>query len=123
LQNQARRDFRYNESSKARLILFLRKEAVKKEAVENEATKKEDDDDEEDQQDWPSGSSDDDGPVNAIRFPRVMCWLKCPICLNYLYEHKNGLLFHIESFIKDAMSPPDVVEQHLHLSWLLDMQP
>jgi hypothetical protein len=48
LQNQARRDFRYNESSKARLILFLRKEAVKKEAVEKEATKKEDDDDEED---------------------------------------------------------------------------
>jgi hypothetical protein len=123
LQNQARRDFRYNESSKARLILFLRKEAVKKEAVEKEATKKENDDDEEDQQDWPSGSSDDDGPVNPIRFPRVMCWLKCPICLNYLYEHKNGLLFHIESFIKDAMSPPDVVEQHLHLSWLLDMQP
>jgi hypothetical protein len=123
LQNQARRDFRYNESSKARLILFLRKEAVKKEAVEKEVTKKENDDDEEDQQDWPSGSSDDDGPVNPIRFPRVMCWLKCPICLNYLYEHKNGLLFHIESFIKDAMSPPDVVEQHLHLSWLLNMQP
>jgi hypothetical protein len=61
-------------------------------------------------------------PHQPIKFPRVMRWLKCPICLNYLYEHKNGLLFHIESLIKDAISLPDVVE-HLHLSRLLDMQP
>jgi hypothetical protein len=113
LQNQARRDFRYNKSLNARLVPFLRKEAAEKE----------DDDDEDDLQAWPSGSSDDDGPISPIKFPRVMHWLKCPICLNYLYEHKNGLLFHIDSFIKDAMSPPDVVEQHLHLSRLLDMQP
>jgi hypothetical protein len=103
---------------KVRLVPFLRKEAVEKEAAE-----KEDGDDEEDQQVWPSGSSDVDGPVSPIRFFRVMRWLKCSICLNYLYEHKNGLLFLIESFIKDAMSLPDVVEQHLHFSRLLDMQP
>jgi hypothetical protein len=94
LKNQAREDFKYNESLKARLVPFLRKE---------------DNDDEEDQQVWPSGSSNDDSPVSPIRFPRVMHWLKCPICLNYLYEHNNGFLFHIESFIKDAMSPLDVV--------------
>jgi hypothetical protein len=98
---------------KARLVPFLRMEVAEKE----------DDDDEEDQQAWPLGSSNDDGPVILIRFPRVMHWLKCPICLNYLYEHKNGLLFHIKSFITDAMSPPDVVEQHLHRSRLLNMQP
>jgi hypothetical protein len=111
LENQAREDFRYNESLKARLLPFLTKEAAEKE------------DDDDDQQAWPSASSDDNGLVNPIRFPRVMHWLKCPICLNYLFEHKNGLLSHIESFINDAMSPTDVVEQHLHLSRLLDMQP
>jgi hypothetical protein len=128
LQNQDREDFRYNESLKARLVHVLRKEATEKEVAEKEVAKKEaankeDNDDEEDQQAWPSGSSDNDGPVSPIRFPRVMCWLKCPICLNYLYKDKNGLPFHIESFIRDAMSPLDVVEQHLQLSRLLDMQP
>jgi hypothetical protein len=113
LENQAHEDVRYNEFLKARLVPFLRKEAAEKE----------DDDDEEDQQAQPLRSSDDDDPVSPIRFPRVMRWLKCPICLNYLYKQKNDLLFHIKSFIKDAMSPPDVVEQHLHLSRLLDMQP
>jgi hypothetical protein len=97
---------------------FRRKETVEKEVAE------EDDDEEEDQQALPLGSSDDDGPISPIRFPRVKRWLKCPICLNYLYEQKNGLLFHIESFIKDEISPPpDLVEQKLHLSRLLDMQP
>jgi hypothetical protein len=122
LQIQARRDFTYNKFLNARLDTFLRKKAVEKEAAEKEATE-EDDDKEEDQQAWPSGSSNADGPISLIRFPRVMRWLKCPICLNYLYEHKNGLLFYTESFIKDAMSPLDVVKQHLHLSRLLDMQP
>jgi hypothetical protein len=112
LQNQAHRDFMYNESLNRRLDTFWRKEAAE-----------EDDNEEEDQQALPSGSSDDDNPVSPIRFPRVMCWLKFPICLNYLYEHKNGLLFHIESVTKDSMSPPDVVKQHLHLSRLLNMQP
>jgi hypothetical protein len=93
LQNQARRDFRYNESLKVRLVPFLRKEVAEKEVAEKEATEKEDDNDEEDQQACPSGSSDNDSPISPIRFPRVMHWLKCPICLNYLYEHKNGLLF------------------------------
>jgi hypothetical protein len=60
-----------------RLIPFLRKEAVEKEAAE-----KEDDDDEEDQQAWPSGRNYDDGPISSIRFPKVKCWFKCPICLN-----------------------------------------
>jgi hypothetical protein len=131
----------------ARLVPFLRKEATEKEAAKKEAAEKEvaekevakkeaakkeaaekevaeeDDNEEEDQQTLPPGSSDNDGPISPIRFPRVKCWLNCPICLNYLYEHKNGLLFHIESFIKDKMSPLDLVEQHLHLSMLLDMQP
>jgi hypothetical protein len=123
LQNQACSDFSNNESLNARLVPFPRKEVTEKEAVEMEAAEKEDDDEEEDQQACPFRSSDDDGPINPIRFLGVMHWLKCPICLNYLYKHKNGLLFHIESFIKDAMSPPDEVEQHLHLSRLLDMQP
>jgi hypothetical protein len=100
-----------------RLDTFRRKEAVEKEAAE------EDDEEEEDQQVLPLGSNNDDGPISPIRFPRVMRWLKCPICLNYLYEHKNGLLFHIECFIKDEMSSLNLVEQHLHLSRLLDMQP
>jgi hypothetical protein len=97
---------------KRRLDTFRRKEATEKdaaekEAVEEEAAEKEaaeeDDDELEDQHALPPKRSNDDGPVSAIRFPRVKCWLKCPICLNYLYEHKNGLLFHIESFIKDEM--------------------
>jgi hypothetical protein len=43
LENQACEDFRYNESLKARLVPFMRKEVVEKEVA------KEDDDDEEDQ--------------------------------------------------------------------------
>jgi hypothetical protein len=62
LQNQAHRDFRYNESLNARLVPFLRKEAA-----ENEG-----DDEEENQQAWPSGSSDVNGLVSPIRFSRVM---------------------------------------------------
>jgi t-SNARE complex subunit (syntaxin) len=90
-----------------RLIPFLRKEAVKKEAAEKE----DNDDEEEDMEAWPSGSSDDDDPVSPIRFSRVKRWFKCPICFNYLYEHKNTLLFHIKNFIKDETSPPyDVVK-------------
>jgi hypothetical protein len=137
LQNQVDRYFSCNESLNRRLDTFWRKEvaekeavkkeAAKKEAVENEATKKavaeEDDDEEEDQQALPPGSSDDDGPVSPIRFHRVKRWLKCPICLNYLYEHKNGLHFHIESFIKDEMSCPNLVEQYVHLSRLVDLPP
>jgi hypothetical protein len=119
LQNQAHMDSMYNETLNARLAHFLRKEAAEKE-VAKKVVAEEEDDDEEGQEALPSGSTDDDGP---IRFPRVMHWLKCPICLNYLYEHKNGLLFHIENFIKDEMSPPDVVKQHLHLPRLLDRQP
>jgi hypothetical protein len=34
LQNQARRDFSYNESLNGRLVPFLRKEEVKEEAAE-----------------------------------------------------------------------------------------
>jgi hypothetical protein len=117
LQNQVDGHFRHIESLNRWLDTFRRKEAAEKEAA------KEDDDDEEDQQVLPPGSSDDDDPVSPIRFPSVMHWLKCPICLNYLYEHKNSLLFHIKNFIKDEMSPPDLVEQHLHLSRLLDMKP
>jgi hypothetical protein len=93
LQNQAHMNSTQNESLNARLVHFLRKEAAEKVAAE------EDDDEEEDQQALPSGSSDDDGPVSPIRFSRVMRLLKCPIYLNYLYKHKNGLLFHIKSFI------------------------
>jgi hypothetical protein len=89
----------------ARLIPFLRKEATKKEAVK----KKDDNDDDEDQEALPSGSSDADGPVSPIRFPRVKHWFKCPICFNYLYEHKNNFLFYIENFIKDEMLS-DVIE-------------
>jgi hypothetical protein len=106
LENQAHRDFSYNKSLNARLVPFLRKEA----------TEKEDDDGEEDQQAWPSGSSDDDGPVSPIRFPRVKRWFKCPICLNHLYQHKNSLFGHIENFIMDELSTPDVVEQHRQLN-------
>jgi hypothetical protein len=42
LENQAREDFRYNKSLKARLVPFLSKEVAQKEAP------KEDDDNEED---------------------------------------------------------------------------
>jgi hypothetical protein len=126
LQNHVDRDFSHNESLNRRIDTFRRKEAAEKEAAEKEAAKKEageeDDDEEEDQQALPPGSSDDDGPVSPIRFNRVKRWLKCPICLAYLYEHKNGLLFDIKSFIKDEMSPPDLLKRHLHLSRLLDIQ-
>jgi hypothetical protein len=105
LQNHVDRDFSHNEFLNRRHDTFRRKEAVEKEVAEKEAAE-EDDNEEEDQQALPLGSSDDDGPISPIRLPRVKHWLKCPICLNYLYEHKNGLLFHIESFIKDEMSPP-----------------
>jgi hypothetical protein len=105
LQNQVGRDSRHNESLNRRLDTFQRKEVAEKEAAEKEAAE-EDDDKEEDQQDLPLGSNNDDDPISPIRFPKVMHWLKCPICLNYLYEHKNGLLFHIESFFKDEMSHP-----------------
>jgi hypothetical protein len=97
LRNQVDSFSRHNEALNRRLDTFQRKEAAEKEAAEEE------DDEEEDQQALPLRSSDDDDPVSPIRFPRVMRWLKCPICLNYLYEHKKGLLFHIESFIKDEM--------------------
>jgi hypothetical protein len=100
-----------------RLVPFMRKEVAEKEAVEKEVTEKEDDNDEEDQQ---SGSSNDDGPVSPIRFPIIKRWFKCSICVNYLYEHKNSLLFHILNFINDAMSLPDAVEQHRHLLRLLE---
>jgi hypothetical protein len=123
LQNQVDGHSRHNKSLNRRLDTFRRKEVVEKEASEKEVAE-EDDDEEEDQQVLPPGSSDNNDPVNPFKFSRVMRWLKCPICLNYLYEHKNGLLFHIESFIKDEMSPPPgLVEQRLHLSRLLDMQP
>jgi hypothetical protein len=107
LQNQVDGHSRHNESLNRRLDTFQRKEAAEKEAADKEAAKEDDEEEEEeDQQVLPPGSSDDDNPINPIRFLRVMRWLKCPICLNYLYEHKNGLLFHIESFMKDEMSPP-----------------
>jgi hypothetical protein len=72
---------------KRRLDTFRRKEATEKdaaekEAVEEEAAEKEaaeeDDDELEDQHALPPKRSNDDGPVSAIRFPRVKCWLKCP---------------------------------------------
>jgi hypothetical protein len=96
----------------ARLVPFLRKEAVEKEAAEKQAGEKEDDGNEEDQQAWPSRSSNDDGPVSPIRFPRVKSWFNCPICLNHLYMHKNSLFSHIENFIMEKLLMPDVVEQH-----------
>jgi hypothetical protein len=49
LQNQARRDFSCNEYLDARLVPFLRKEAIEEEAAEKEAAEKEDDNNEEDQ--------------------------------------------------------------------------
>jgi hypothetical protein len=98
LRNQAYTNSTQNESLNARLVHFLRKEVAEKEAAEKGAAE-EDDDKEEDQQALPSGSS-------PIRFSRGMCLLKCPSYLNYLYKHKNGLLFHIESFIYDEISTP-----------------
>jgi hypothetical protein len=76
LQNQVDEDSRHNESLNRRLDTFRKKEAAEKEATEKEATE------EEDQKVLPPGSSDDDDPISPIRFPRVMHWLKCPICLN-----------------------------------------
>jgi hypothetical protein len=61
-------------------------EEVEKEAAEKEAANKEDDEKEEDQSWQASRSSDDDGPISPIRFPRVKHWFKCPICLNHLYQ-------------------------------------
>jgi hypothetical protein len=119
LQNQARRDFSYNESLNARLVPFLRKEEVEKESTEKEAAEKEDNNDEEDQQAWPSGSSDDGGLVSPIRFPRVRRWFKCPICLNHLYQYKNSLFSYIKNFIMEELSTPDVVEQHRQLNRML----
>jgi hypothetical protein len=40
LEKQAREDFRYIESLLARLVPFLRKDVVKKEAAKKEATEK-----------------------------------------------------------------------------------
>jgi hypothetical protein len=83
------------------------KEAVEKEAVEKEAAEKEeaekeaaekDEDNEEEDQSWPSGSSDDDGPV---RLHRVKHWFKCPIFFNHLYQHKNSLFFDIQYMMMD----------------------
>jgi hypothetical protein len=105
LQNHVDRNFSYNKSLNRRLHTFRRKEAAKMETAEKEAAE-DNGDEEEDQHALLPGSSDDDGPINPFRFPRVKRWLKSPICLNYLYEHKNGLLLHIESFIKVEMSPP-----------------
>jgi hypothetical protein len=105
LQNQVDGHSRHNESLNRRLDTFQRKVAAEKEPTEKEAAE-EDNNEEEDQQVLPSRSSNDDDPVSPIRFPRVMRRLKCPIFLNYLYEHKNGLLFQIESFIENEMSPP-----------------
>jgi hypothetical protein len=98
----------------------LRKKATEREAAEKEAAEKEDDDDEDDQQAWPSRSSDDDSLVNLIRFPRVSCWFKCPICLKHLYQHKNSLFGHTKNFIMEELSMLDVVEQHRQLKRLLE---
>jgi hypothetical protein len=59
----------------------VEKEAAVKEIAEKEAAEKEDNDEKEDQS-WPSGSSDDNGPV---RLHRVKHWFMCPICFNHLY--------------------------------------
>jgi hypothetical protein len=99
-----------------RLDTLRRKEATEKEVAE------EDEEEEEDRQVLALGSGDDDDPVSPIRFSRVMSLLKCPICLNYLYEHKNG--YSSTSKASSRMKcHPDLVQQHLHLSRLLDMQP
>ncbi len=94
--------------------------AIEKEAAEKEAAEKEDDKEEEDQSWRPSGSNDDNGPVNPIRFPRFNRWFKCPICFNHLYQHKNSLFSHIKNFIMEELSTPGVVEQHHQLNRLLE---
>jgi hypothetical protein len=124
LLKQVHEDFRYNESLLVRLVPFMKKEADEKEAAEKEAdekeaTEKEDDDDEEDQQAWPSGSSNDDGPVSPIKLPRMKRWFKCIICLNHLYRHKNSLFVDIKNFIMEELLMPDMVEQHHQLNRLL----
>jgi hypothetical protein len=53
------------------------KDVAKKEAAEKEVAEKETTENDVDQWAWPSGSSDDDGPVSPIRFPRVKHWFKC----------------------------------------------
>jgi hypothetical protein len=94
----------------------VRKEAAEKEEVEKEAADKEaakeatekEDDDKEDQF-FPSGSSDNDGPVGLHR---VKSWFKCPIYFNHLYQFKNSLLFHIQYMMMDEFLLPNVVKQH-----------
>jgi hypothetical protein len=84
LEKEACEDTRHRESLLARLVPLVRKEVAEKEAAketteeevtEKEVTKKEvvekEDKDNEEDQAWPSRSSDDDGPVSPIRFPRV----------------------------------------------------
>jgi hypothetical protein len=95
------------------------KEAAKETAVK-EAAEKDDDEEDEDKSWWTSGSSDDDGPIRPIRFPRVKHWFKCPICLNHLYQHKNSFFFHIKYMMVDEFLMPDVVEQHRQLSRLIE---
>jgi hypothetical protein len=80
-------------------LQMTEKEAAKKETAEKE------EDDEKDDRSWPSGSSDDDGP---FRFPRVMHWFKCSICLNHLYQHRNSLFFHIEYMMMNEFLMPDM---------------
>jgi flagellar biosynthesis GTPase FlhF len=92
-------------------------EAAEKEATEKEVAEKENDDEEEEQS-WPSGSSDDGGPV---RLHRVNRWFQCPICFNHLYQHKNSLFLHIQYMMIDEFSPPDVVEQHRQLNRLIEV--
>jgi hypothetical protein len=92
VEKQAREDFRYSESLLAMLVPFMWKEeaekeatkkeadvkdAAKKEAAEKEAAEKETTENDEYQWAWPSRSSDDNGPVSPIRFPRVKHWFKC----------------------------------------------
>jgi hypothetical protein len=73
---------------------------------------KEDEVEEEDQSWQPSISSDDDGPVNTIRFLGVKRLFKCPICFNDFYQHKNNLFFHIKYMMMDEFLMPDVVVHH-----------
>jgi flagellar biosynthesis GTPase FlhF len=86
------------------------KEMVEKEVAEKEAAKKEDNDEVEDQSWQPSGSSEDDGPVDPIRFSRVKRWCKCPICFNHLYQHKNSLFFHIKYMMMGEFLTSDGAE-------------
>jgi hypothetical protein len=93
------------------------KEVIEKEAAEKEAAKKVDDDEVEDQSWWPSRSSDNDGPVSPIRFPRVKRWFKCPICFNHLYRHKNSLFFHTKYMMMDEFSMLDVIVGIMNLMY------